>query len=220
MEGLLFAAALAGPASAAELRRLVGVVRADFGGDEASVHKLVEDSYEEYTGKKHSELNSGTSIQVVKEQAPQMSKTILHTKARLQILWSSHKQAIQRRWLKKNAEKRKKIILNAWPEMPAAHRPDIKAFRRGLKDSSSKYCYLTPYINLEDLSGPAKFLSLLEVRSQYHPSLFAYSDSSPIDIAATAKAINADPAFGYTMILEDTLAENTESWCPGTKVQR
>lgn len=74
-----------------------------------------------------------------------------------QILWR-HEATIQKRWMKKTKEQKRKIILAAWGgPMPTSHRPDFAAYRKmkaagdGAKDRAD---LMWPFVNQEDLTKP------------------------------------------------------------------
>lgn len=70
MEALLSAAALIDPRSAAELRRLVNSMRADFDGDDESFDQLAAAIFDKFAEMMVSDPRYVTTIEVAKEQAP------------------------------------------------------------------------------------------------------------------------------------------------------
>ncbi|KAF3033371.1 hypothetical protein E8E12_003436 [Didymella heteroderae] len=71
---------------------------------------------------------------------------------------------IRDRWLKMSTLQRKAILLEAHPNMPLKHRPDI----------DRQYAF--PHLNLEDLMKSEPFLILLDARVSHLPFKFACSD--------------------------------------------
>ena len=103
--------------------------------------------------------------------------------------------------MQRTVPKKKKLLLEAWPGMPQAHRPDFNAYRRGLKDSRHRDAYLLPYINFEDLSTLKNLTLLLEARSQHTPDVFAWADSSTTQMANTVRAVHVPGVLGHSMLL-------------------
>src|SRR5436305_15041085 len=48
----------------------------------------------------------------------------------LHAILLEHENTLRTRWTKKSHEQRKKILLTAWPNMAASHRPDFQATGR------------------------------------------------------------------------------------------
>lgn len=85
-----------------------------------------------------------------------------------------YEHAIQRRWIKRTVEKRKKLLLDAWPGIPTRHRPDFYALSkesletRRSGSSSFRDAYLLPFANLDDLSKPNNLPLFLNPGSGIH----------------------------------------------------
>ncbi|KAF9928818.1 hypothetical protein FBU30_002089 [Linnemannia zychae] len=113
-----------------------------------------------------------------------------------------HEDTIQKRWFKKTREQRKSILLAAWPNMSAAHRPDIEAFVREKSHgpAPNKEPYLWPYINQEDLLKPKLFLTFLNARARNFPSAFSAADETSFQFATTSRKVMAAFLNEYTMM--------------------
>lgn len=66
----------------------------------------------------------------VRREARVMSDKIFLSYETLNGILKRHEVTIRKRWFKKTRQQRLKILLNAWPNMPAIHRRDFDAFRR------------------------------------------------------------------------------------------
>jgi hypothetical protein len=93
----------------------------------------------------------------VRKQAAADSETIFRAYETLHEIGKRHEPTIQKRWTKKTRQQRLKLLLAAWPGMPAVHRSDVDAFHRESevrRDAGTKYkdYYMWPHINQEDLS--------------------------------------------------------------------
>jgi hypothetical protein len=124
-----------------------------------------------------------------------------------------HKEVLQKRWNKKSKEKRKKMLLTAWPKMPSTHCPDFKALQRWQKqcasarirprpyDSKSKDAFLWPYINLKDLTKGNTLLLFLNARGHHLPSIFCRSDYNAPHIGFVSGAIIPAYLGKYAIVL-------------------
>lgn len=107
-----------------------------------------------------------------------------------------HEETIRTRWSKKSVPQKKKLLLEAWPNMSTRHRPDVEAWRQR---AASREAYLWPYIDLEDLVHRNTMLLQLHFRGRHHPRELVHSD---FEHAALGRASGTTmPAFlnGYTM---------------------
>ncbi|KAI1757942.1 hypothetical protein F4782DRAFT_475780 [Xylaria castorea] len=144
----------------------------------------------------------------VRKEAQMRSKNVFANYETLHAILSRHELTIHKRWSKKTRQQRQKILLNAWPGMPAAHRPDFDAFRRtnrtqGLPVSGHlfKSHYTWPHINQDDLLKPKTLLLLLNARGRNPPNCFAAADFEGMHLGLVSK--NLTPVFlnCYTMVL-------------------
>ena len=87
-----------------------------------------------------------------------------------------HEAEIRKRWTKKTIEKRRKVLLSAWPNMTALHRFDMDSGEG--QDHEQKVCdkHYWPYINQEDLVEKKAFPILLNARARNLPHTFASTD--------------------------------------------
>ncbi|KAK6415050.1 hypothetical protein LTR81_011193 [Elasticomyces elasticus] len=70
------------------------------------------------------------SPEEVRQEARKRSSSIFEDWLVLKAVLLRHEGTIHERWLKKTKAQRLKILLAAWPNMPASHRPDYIAFRK------------------------------------------------------------------------------------------
>ena len=95
---------------------------------------------------------------------------------RLRMIVKRFDRIIEKRWLKKSLDQRRKILLQAWLSMLASHRPDLGAVRTPGKTRQTTRprvsAHLWPYVVQEDLlQGPLLPL-YIRSRGQNFPDLF------------------------------------------------
>ncbi|KAK3669234.1 hypothetical protein LTR78_010888 [Recurvomyces mirabilis] len=122
----------------------------------------------------------------------------------LRAIMERHEATIQKRWRKKTKVQRLKILLTAWPEMAASHRPDYFALRKETAEerrAGTKYraYFLWPYINQEDLTDAKKLLLLFQARGRSSPDVFAIADEQAAHLGFTSGAIVQPFLNNYTM---------------------
>ncbi|TKA29579.1 hypothetical protein B0A50_03592 [Salinomyces thailandicus] len=147
------------------------------------------------------------TVHQAKRLTRERSTNIFANFRQLKAILDRHEACIKRRWAKKTKEQRRKILLIAWPNMSAAHRPDFEAFRLESPedrqaDSRFKQAFMWPYINLEDLAKPRTLLLFLNARGRNTPDVFAYADEEAARFGRVARAIR--PPFlddDYAMYL-------------------
>lgn len=84
--------------------------------------------------------------------------------------------------------KRKAVLLGAWPNMAEHHRPDLVAWTTELQDrvpiqDQDASPFLWPHINLEDLCKTEPFLLILDSRAKLSPYDFVADDLEPTSFA-------------------------------------
>lgn len=129
----------------------------------------------------------------VRNEAAARSTNIFNSFDTLSQILKRHEPTIQRRWAKRTQSQRLKILLNAWPNMPASHRSDFMAFRKApggsdIQSPTSRASFMWPYINQEDLLQPRILLLLVNSRGRNPPSLFAAADDKVMQFGMTTKA--------------------------------
>ncbi|KAH0565252.1 hypothetical protein GP486_001349 [Trichoglossum hirsutum] len=132
----------------------------------------------------------------VRSKARALSGNVLNNWKFLNTIIVRHEAIIQKRWLKKTKEQRKKILLAAWPNVSLSHRPDFDAFKRTparQTGDSGREAYMWPYINLEDLLKPKLLLLFLNSRGRNKPDAFARADIDACRFGLTTGALV--PAF-------------------------
>jgi hypothetical protein len=145
------------------------------------------------------------SAQDVKKQAKQHSIRIFQDWELLKAVLDRHEPTIHKRWLKKTRNQRVALLLAAWPNMSAAHRPDFVAFRKETvsqreRGTKFKEAYMWPYVNLEDLSKPKTLLLFLQARARSTPDAFAMADHDAVHLGVVSKAIVATFLNEHTMM--------------------
>lgn len=125
---------------------------------------------------------------------------IFQSHTHLRKIPGHHEETIQKRRLKKTRDQRKRILLDAWPNMLAQHRPDLQGLLAKNGPNPSAEACEWPMINWEDLITPKLFLIFLNVRGRSPPSLFADSDSELCPLGFVLGIVR--PAFlnEYTMM--------------------
>lgn len=108
------------------------------------------------------------SITEARDKASRSSKAILEAITLLTNVLDCHEATIRKRWAKKSTRQRQDLLRKAWPDMAAAHAPDLAACKRRTKargasgrDNGLDKNYALPYMNLEDLAHGNALLVLL-----------------------------------------------------------
>lgn len=150
-----------------------------------------------------------TPEQVRKEALPR-ARNIFADWRLLGRIVERYEAVIQKRWLKKTREQRKTILLTAWPNMPATHRPDFDAFTKDKpgQPPASRDPYLWPHINLDDLLKPKLFLIFLNARGRNPPSAFSDADAESVKFGVAVRKLAPAYLNNYTMLF---LGKNTPS---------
>lgn len=151
----------------------------------------------------------------VRKEAAARSKSIFNSFDTLSKILDRHEATIQRRWIERTRAQRLKVLLSAWPDMPASHRPDFTVFRKegggsGIQSTTSRGTFIWPYINQEDLLKPKTMLLLLNSRGRNPPSLFAAADDRAMQYGFNTKVIVPVFVGKYVMILSGFLGNSRE----------
>lgn len=125
--------------------------------------------------------SSYPSASEVRREARERSQKILADWSFLNKVVERHEAVLRRRWSQKTQEKRRRILLTAWPNMAPTHRPDFEAFTKESQEERSRGtrfrdAFMWPYINLEDLLKPKHLLLFLNARGRHHPGAFVGAD--------------------------------------------
>ncbi|CAF9941525.1 MAG: hypothetical protein HETSPECPRED_003636 [Heterodermia speciosa] len=149
----------------------------------------------------------------VRSQARALSKAVLDQWHFLNGLITKHENTIQKRWVKKTREQRRKILLSAWPNMPVSHRPDLEDFfkngtRRQTRTPAIDF-YKWPYINLEDLLKSKLLLLFLNSRGRYMPDAFARADLEACNFGITTGTFMPAYLNEYVMLFADRHSDDT-----------
>jgi hypothetical protein len=144
----------------------------------------------------------------IRQQAKDGSQKVLQDWDRLRKIVERHAETLEKRWMKKTRKKQKELLLQAWPNMSPAHRPDYEAYRqentgRRLKGLSRfQEAYKWPYINQQDLSSRL-LIVFINSRARNPPSMFARADTDATRLGSIGRFIK-EPAFlyGHTMFMD------------------
>jgi len=68
-------------------------------------------------------------ISQMKKEALRLSKDIFGSFHHLGLILDRHQDMLQKRWLKKTVAKKKELLTEAWPGIPAMHRPDFDSMK-------------------------------------------------------------------------------------------
>ncbi len=142
----------------------------------------------------------------VRREAEERAARLLANHSLLQDILQRHEAKIQKRWEKKTRTQRLAILVEAWPNMPATHRPDYAAYRKHATRMNSmaiqlRGSFIWPYINQEDLAKPRTLLLLLNARGRNHPSVFAAADGDAMHLGNVSMAIATIFLNEHVMIL-------------------
>ena len=146
----------------------------------------------------------------VRREAEGRSKRLFISYNDLRAILERHEATIQKRWTKKTQAQRQAMLLTAWPNMPAGHRPDFHAWKkagrqgRNVKGGGTNYrdAFIWPYINQEDLvSRPRSLLLLLNSRGRHDPCHFAAADGEAMHMGKVTATLRPIFLNGYLMLL-------------------
>ncbi|KAF7590995.1 hypothetical protein BBP40_002189 [Aspergillus hancockii] len=113
----------------------------------------------------------------VRKEARARATNILGDWSLLNRIIERFEATIQKRWLKRTREQRKKLLLTIWPKMPATHRPDWDAFTKGPPGNPQfRDFFMWPSINQEDLLKPKILPIFLNARGRHPPHAFIGAD--------------------------------------------
>ncbi|KAI1499397.1 hypothetical protein F5X99DRAFT_430778 [Biscogniauxia marginata] len=107
----------------------------------------------------------------VYEKSRSMESNICRDWEILNTIINNHWHVIQNRWRRKSKAKRRAILLQAWPNMPSSHRPDLEVWRRGHRGTvdigdPEMAIFMWPHINLEDLAKDEPLLLMAHDESR------------------------------------------------------
>ncbi|KAI0012121.1 hypothetical protein F4779DRAFT_634663 [Xylariaceae sp. FL0662B] len=141
----------------------------------------------------------------VEARARPMAKNIFKNREVLKIIVERHEPTIKKRWEKKATPKRTALLLQAWPNMPRSHRPDIAAWKQETKPSTRSKGrdttpFMWPYINIEDLCKTEPLLLMLNSRARHAPDSFSAADISPTRFGIVCRMITPAMVSGGIMM--------------------
>lgn len=118
---------------------------------------------------------------------------------------------IRKRWGKKTGHQRQRVLLAAWPNMPARHRPDVRAVldQDNIDGHQDNSIFKWPYINLEDLLPKESLLLLLNSRGRHQPAVFAHFDLASMTLRATFHKLPEIILHGCTTFYVMSMSEHS-----------
>lgn len=151
-------------------------------------------------------MPSFPSLAEVKQQAKQYAREIFTHRAALFDILERYEAILRKRWIRKIGEQRRKVLLTAYPTMPAKHRSDFEALRREGPESTRagtrfRDAFLLPYMNLEDLLSAKHLLLFLTSRGRNGPDIFVDLDFNSIHLTTVTHAVTPSYLSNYTMLL-------------------
>ncbi|KAI1111095.1 hypothetical protein F5Y14DRAFT_464996 [Nemania sp. NC0429] len=145
----------------------------------------------------------------VRGQLASKTEAIFQKFHTLSDILSTSEEFIQTRWAGLNNNFRQAVLLEAWPDMPLRHRPDLSALQEAAGRPSfpsqvmnRRDCYLCPQINEEDFLKPERFLLLLSARGHNPPSDFACSDYMAMWLGLQTLRLTSLYLGGYYVTLD------------------
>ncbi|CAF9938008.1 MAG: hypothetical protein HETSPECPRED_000739 [Heterodermia speciosa] len=157
-------------------------------------------------GNPHLPLPNFLSLSDTRQMVTKRSEAVFADRDALRAILERYEETLRKRWGKKTGEQRRKVLVKAYPGIPAIHRPDFAALRREGADetrSGTRFrdAFLLPSMNLEDLMKPKPLLMFLNARGRQDPDIFANADFNSVHLANTSQAIMSGYMSGYTMLL-------------------
>lgn len=143
----------------------------------------------------------------VKREATLRSHNIFNSWNQLHNILLHHEETLRKRWLKKSVAQRKRVLLEAWPDMAVKHRPDFQILGKNtlngdpLSNHVFRKEFLFPYVNLEDLTKPNNLLLFLNSRGHNRPDVFAFFDLKTQHTGRAIKVIQPAYLHGHSMLL-------------------
>ncbi|PPJ59583.1 hypothetical protein CBER1_01153 [Cercospora berteroae] len=152
-------------------------------------------------------FNKGTDLPIpaslsdgeIERATKRFSASIFKDWTKLNAIVKRYEGTIQKRWIKKSVTQRRRILLGAWPNMSAGHRPDFKNLRSNKKRVPClPEAYLWPYINLEDLLKRNLLLLFIKSRGRNLPDTFRLADVNAAHLGS-----GWDRGFDFADVFED-----------------
>lgn len=162
--------------------------------------------------------NTASRDEVARQSCRELGKAIVDTYTDLAKLFYKYNDLICKRWTNMSTAKRKKKLLQAWPDMPSPHRPDIQALHSGRKIEQA--AALWPHINQHDLSREAEFLLMLQSRSIKPPNVFCMSDYDSLRIGLLAEVITFPKSESYILLTPQTPIAEYGEMSPGPHLEK
>ncbi|KAL8690237.1 MAG: hypothetical protein Q9218_004275 [Villophora microphyllina] len=147
----------------------------------------------------HPDISAPISLSNAKQLITTRTSSIFTDREALLDILRRYDYILTRRWVKRTGEQRRKVLLQARPDMPATHRPDFQAIRREkpqqIVDKTRYYdSFLLPSINIEDLVKPYNLLLFMDARGRHDPEVFANADSTQSTLRLAPMPSNLRPS--------------------------
>ncbi|KAL2752005.1 hypothetical protein ACRALDRAFT_2114393 [Sodiomyces alcalophilus JCM 7366] len=135
-----------------------------------------------------------TTASKVRAERDRLAPVIFSKWNTLRDIVLRHEATIQNRWTRKSKPKRRATLLQAFPDMPKDHLPDVAAWKKKpqnvIIDEKNEDAYLMPYLNLEDLTKTEPLLIMLNARGRHRPDEFAHSDVAAYHVGLVTQSID------------------------------
>lgn len=148
----------------------------------------------------------------VKRKAEHYAKDIFSCQHTLIHIMDRYDATLIKRWSKKSAERRRKVLLHVLPSIHSTHRPDFQAMRKERSGNPSHHvqfrdAWLLPSLNLEDLTKAKTLPLFLRSRAYNPPGAFVNADFNSVHLGTVAGTIKIPYLSGYTMLLAGQTTE-------------
>lgn len=159
-----------------------------------------------HLGIDHSKIPDSISPTKARTRIQERLESIFADWELLKTIVNHHEATIHKRWLKKTKKQRTQVLLQAWPDMAASHRPDFAAWRLDNSTAQEKptakvrEACMWPYINLENLTKPKSLLLLLRSRTQHGPATFAFVDWNSAHFGCAVGRVTLSALNRHTMM--------------------